>query len=391
MGLVQRLFGITVEPAADPVDTYHSGTLAELRVADQLLGLMGAGDRGIANISAAYRGWQLLTDLTAQLPWFGERGGKYSDVSAPGQLPERIPTPPLLADPSPYMDRDEALRMIVSSLIWRGYSPLLLQNLDAMGRPRFASPLHPDEVTVTWDAQQLNPVYHWRGRPMVDGVDIRVIHMPKLPGHPAGLGPFDAARAMLRGLLNANDYAARLFDESATPSGYLKHPGKLNATEAGELKELWETTHQGGRGTGVLSGGITYETISMTPEQAQFLLARSFGIQEVARFLGLPAHVLNAGTPPQSANSLTYTNIPAVRSEVVTMCLHPTYLFRIERAYSQLLPRGQSAAFDLSDFLKGDDKTRFDAAEVAIRSGVWTVDEARQRENLPDHQPRPRP
>ena len=381
MGFWQSLFGISYQTPQPALDEYHTQSLANLRVASQLLGLQNIGDRGTASITAAYRGGQLLADMAATLPWGAIRGGKRADTAVTGP-PVPAPTPPLLLDPSPYMTRDETIEMMVGSLIWRGYAPVLLQNLDSSGRPRFASPLHPDEVTVTWNTNMTQPVYHWRGRPMIEGVDIAVAHMPKLPGDPKGLGPFEAAKATLRGVLDANDYARRLFSDSAVPSGYLKHPGKLTHPEAVDLMDTWDDTHQGGRGTGVVSGGVEYVQLSMTPEQAQFLLTRAFGIQEVARLLGIPAHILNAGTPPQSANSLTYTNVPAVRSELVTLTLYPTYLRRIEGLFTRLLPRGMSAAFDLADILKGDDKSRFEAAKVAIDAGILTVDEARARENL---------
>lgn len=383
MGLLD-LLGITVD--RPPVDEYHDSrsTLASLRIATELQGLYSVGDRGAAAIPATYRGAQLLTDNAAAIGWGAVRGGGTGAGQATLRAPIAVdPMPMLLVDPSPFMDRDEAVRMIVGSLIWRGNAYLYLQNHDSEGRPRFATPVNPDEVTVVWDADMIRPEYTWRSRRMVAGFDLLHIAMPRLPGDPKGLGPIDAERATLHGLVSANDYARALFTDSAVPSGYLKHPGKLIREEALELRAVWDETHQGGRGTGVLSGGITFETISMTPEQAQFLLTRSFGIQEVARMLGIPAHLLNAGTPPQSANSLTYTNVQSVRAELASLTLYPTYLRRIETAYSQLLPRGTSVRFDLTEFLKADDQTRFTAAEIAIRAGIKTVDEVRGEEGLP--------
>jgi HK97 family phage portal protein len=188
---------------------------------------------------------------------------------------------------------------------------------------------------------------------------------------------------MLNGVIYTDEWARRLFSDSATPSGYLKVPARLEGDEPGDLRADWESAHRGGRGTAILSGGISYETISMTPEQAQFLQTRAWGVQEVARLLGIPQHFLNAGNSPGSSQSLTYTNVQAVFRELTTVTLYPTYLRRIEQAFSSLLPRGQEVQFDLGEFLKADDTTRFAALKVAIDAGIITVEEARARENLP--------
>ncbi|RPI25082.1 MAG: phage portal protein, partial [Actinobacteria bacterium] len=202
-------------------------------------------------------------------------------------------------------------------------------------------------------------------------------------GSPEGTGPFSAAWAVLQGVLAADDWARHLFLDSGMPSGVLTVPGKLTAEEAVALKEQWETQHAGGRGTAILSGGLEYQALSLTPEQAQFLQTRAFGIQEIARLLGIPQHFLNAGNSPGSSQSLTYTNVQAVFRELTTVTLYPTYLRRMEKAFSSLLPRGQSVQFDLADFLKADDGTRYTALKTAIDAGILTVEEARAQEDLP--------
>jgi HK97 family phage portal protein len=363
-----------------PTDDY---ALSSLTVAPELLDLMQYGDRGKTAIPAAYRGAQLLTDLVAQLPWDAWRGGKRSD-QARRRVPELVdPRPDLLVDPSPFMDDDEVKRMIVASLIWRGNAYLWI---DYVGRTfaRFATPLHPDEVTVTWSNDKTARVYRWRNRDMVEGVDI--IHIPflRLPGAALGVGPFSAANAVLRGVSATDDWARRLFTDSATPSGYLSNPGKMDEDEARAQSALWDELHKGGRGTGVLSGGISYNTVSMTPEQAQFLQTRAWGVQEIARLLGIPQHFLNAGNSPGSSQSLTYTNVQAIFRELTVVTLGPSYLRRIEKAFTRLLPRGQSVAFDTSEFLRADDGARYTALKTAIEAGILTVDEARALENLPE-------
>jgi HK97 family phage portal protein len=376
-----ELLGVHVER---PVSEYSE--LASLIVDSRLLTTASLSDRGVAAIAAAYRGAQLLEDMCAQLTWSSMRGTKRSD-QARSVEPSRVdPTPPLLIDPSPFMSRDELIRTIVRHLVWRGRAPLYLQNLDDAGRPRWVTPINPDEVSAQWNKKKTQVIYKWRSELMTPGVDFHMIEFARLPGAAHGLGPFDAAAATLQGVENANGWARDLFADAGTPSGIIKVPGKLTRTEANALRNQWDEQHQGGRGTAVLSGGLEYSPVSLTPEQAQFIAARGFGIQEIARLLGIPQHFLNAGQIPGTSQSLTYTNVQAVFRELTSVTLYPTYLRRIEEAFSSFLPRGQHAVFDLSDFVQADDGTRYTAYKTAIDAGILTADEVRELEGIPNRE-----
>lgn len=379
MGLLDML-GITLE--RQPVEQFG---LEEV-VADATFLRSGgaAGDNSARAIPALFRGTQLLRDMSAQLTWAAWRGTKRSDQQTRRHPEKLIEQPAILVDPSPVMSRDDVIRTIVNNLIYRGWAPLYCQNLDPVTlRPRFATPVNPDEVHAEWNPQRTQVLYEWRGQRMTPGIDFAVIELQRPIGQPRGQGPIDATRDMLGGVVTANEYARDLFGDSATPAGTLKVPGKLTEPEAKRLRAQWEEQHQGGRGTAVLSGGMEYAAVSLTPEQAQFIASRGFGIQEVARLLGIPQHFLNAGQIQGSSQSLTYTNVQAVFRELTSVTLYPTYLRRIEAQFSTFLPRGVDAVFDLSDFMQADDGTRYGAWETAIRAGILDVSEVREREGLP--------
>lgn len=383
MGLLD-LLGLRVErPAAEYSE------LQPLIVDGTLISSAQLTDATKVAIPAVYRGQQMLSDMCAQLTWSARRGTKRSDQAA-AALPSKVdPAPSILVDPSPTMSRDDVIRTIVANLIFRGWAPLHLQLLDATGRPRFATPVNPDEVQASWNATRTRVDYRWRNQLMVPGVDFAVIEFQRLPGAAKGSGPFDSANETIAGVDAANTWARKLFTESGTPSGLLKVPGKLTKPEAQKLRADWDELHQAGRGTAVLSGGMEYQAISLTPEQAQFIAARGFGIQEIARLLGIPQHFLNAGQIPGTSQSLTYTNVQSVFRELTTVTLYPTYLRRIEAMWSSFLPRGMDAVFDLSDFTQADDGTRYTAYKTAIDAKILTVEEVREAEGLPPREPLP--
>ena len=355
--------------------------LAPLIVDGRLL-TSSSSDLARLAVPAVYRAKQMLSDLSAQLSWAAVRGGKRSDQALARQPEVVDPTPMVMVDPSPFMTRDDVIRTLVSNLVLRGFAPLLLQGLDADGHPRFATPLNPDDVDAQLNLNGTRVEYRWHGNPLVEGIDLKVIEFQRLPLMAKGLGPLDAVSETLQGTQAANAWAYDLFRNSGIPSGTLSVPGKLTKPEAEELRKAWDLQHQGNRATAILSGGMEYAATALTPEQAQMLSARGFGIQEVARLLGIPQHLLNAGQIPGTSQSLTYTNVAAVFRELTTVTLFPTYLRRIEEAFTSFLPRGQEAIFDLSDLTQADDGTRFTAWQTAISAGILTVNEVREREGL---------
>ncbi len=58
------------------------------------------------------------------------------------------------------------------------------------------------------------------------------------------------------------------------------------------------------------------------------------------------------------------------------------WIIRFEQAFSDLLPRGQVAKFNVDAFLRPDTLTRYQAHEIGLRSGFLTVDDVRKIEDL---------
>jgi phage portal protein BeeE len=56
-------------------------------------------------------------------------------------------------------------------------------------------------------------------------------------------------------------------------------------------------------------------------------------------------------------------------------------MIRFEQAFSDLLPRGQVAKFNVDAFLRADTLTRYQAHAIALQSGFLTLDEVRALED----------
>ena len=356
---------VAVYQGSDRLEQFHPNSLQGMKVASALQASSYRSDQFQA--SAVYRGAMLLADLVAQLPWYAYAGGDptltgQARLEKPVKLPEQ---PQLLINPSTDTDRDQLLRQLVLSAVFHG-DMFAFGNLhDRDGRPTNVRVLPPTEVTEHANAANTAASYQWNGATLRPGYDLFMDFLNRRPGTWRGVGPLEAGASIVDGIRNADGYARKLF-RAGVPSGVLKVPGKMTKDEADKLKAQWDEQHAGGRGTAVLAGGIEFEGISLTPEQAQFLSTRAYGSQEVSRLLGIPQWFLNAGSPPGTASALTYQNLNQVFVELTRTTLKPTYLRRIERMFSAMLPRGQAVMFDLSEFLQSDLQDRASAAKQLV-------------------------
>ena len=389
MSFLSRL-GLGNEPATFHTNYYgQSSAVAWVDPSNLQLSNGVIPDVAAYAVPTWFRGVTIITDVAGQLPMRAHRGGMHSDQLEVVE-PELInPQPRILVDPSPYSTRAEVVRYLVNSLVMRGNAYAWLNGHNAEGYATMMVPVNPDEVSVRWAKNGVNKVYEWRGTEMVEGFDFLHIKLMGLLNEPTGIGPLQAAALTLGYSLDAMQFGGDFFKGSATPAGVIEHPGRLDEGEAEKLRIQWEAQHNGGRGTGVLSGGIKYAPISITPEQAQFLATRAFDNQQIATILGIPQHLLNAGQPAGTASSLTYTNLQMILNEFYRMTLGPTYMSRIEDGLTRVLPRGQSVRFDTSELLRADDATRWAGFKVALDSGILTMDEVREmegREPLPERE-----
>jgi HK97 family phage portal protein len=193
-----------------------------------------------------------------------------------------------------------------------------------------------------------------------------------------GLSPIEQARQGIGLSLAAERYGARFFGDSANPSAVLETDANLTDDAARRTVESWVSSHGGRRHPALMSGGLKYRPISITPEESQFLETRGYQRGEIAMLYGIPPHMIGdtekstswgSGIEQQSIGFVQFTLLAWLRP--------------IEAAYSKyLLPRGQSMRFNVSGLLRGDTAQRYTAYTQARNAGWLNVDEIRALEDL---------
>jgi len=131
----------------------------------------------------------------------------------------------------------------------------------------------------------------------------------------------------------------------------------------------------------VVDADAKYETVSFTPEDAQFLEQRKLANEDVARIFNCPP------TSVGITDKATYSNTEQEATMLIQNCLGPL-AGRIEAAMHRCLltdagRRSLYVEHDLDGLLRGDVKSRFDAYRVARESGIYSVNDIRRRENEP--------
>jgi HK97 family phage portal protein len=209
-----------------------------------------------------------------------------------------------------------------------------------------------------------------------------VFHVPG-PGYDGvcGVSPIRMASQGIGMALAAEEYGARLFGSGSMMAGILQTEQRLDNEQADRIKERWRTSVTGLRRSheiAVIGSGAKFQPVTMPNRDAQFLESRKFQVTEIARWFGIPPHLLfdvdgstswGTGIEHQSIGMVVYTLRP--------------WLTRVEqRITKELLPPGTYAEFNVEGLLRGDSAARAAFYRTMVEIRAMNPNEVRARENL---------
>ena len=177
----------------------------------------------------------------------------------------------------------------------------------------------------------------------------------------------------------SNTFARTFLDRGAAPSGVVELPGVLTKDQREFLREQFNARHSGAANAGstlLLDGGMTWKAAQISPEDAELLATRKFGVEEMCRLYQVPPPLV------QDYSHNTFTNSETAGRWFAMFTLAP-WARKIEAEFSRsVFPAGSGLEMelDLSGFLRGDPATRWNAHKIALDAGVLDADEVRQVE-----------
>jgi len=209
-----------------------------------------------------------------------------------------------------------------------------------------------------------------------------VLHIPGLGFDGlVGYSPIAMAKNAVGMAMATEEYGASFFANGAAPGGVLEHPGVVKDPQ--RVKDSWNSAYQGSNKAhkiAVLEEGMKYQTIGISPEQAQFLETRKFQINEIARIFRVPPHMVG------DLEKSSFSNIEQQSLEFVKYTLDP-WVVRWEQALQQalILPSEKGdyfVRFNLDGLLRGDYASRMTGYSTARQNGWMSTNDIRELENM---------
>jgi HK97 family phage portal protein len=245
-------------------------------------------------------------------------------------------------------------------------------------------PIHPCGVEVIYDENAIGRRLYKVSQ--IDGTHkiFSVLDMTHIPGLCVdglrGLSLISMARNGLGIAIAADKASARMFSSGALLNGLVTSEEDLTGDEAKEIQASITNNMSGADNAGairVINRKLKYTAMSMTAADAQWLESRQFEIEEIARYTGVPPHLLmqtskqtswGTGVAEQNRGLARYTLMP--------------FTTRIEQRLSRLRPRPQFAEFDFAGLVAPTPEEEITLLIAQVAGGLITVNEARHIRNM---------
>jgi HK97 family phage portal protein len=388
MGLLSRLDNWMWRPleshSIDKVKLWNTGA----DIGEPVYAGVNVSQESALRLSVVWRCISLISETLASLPADAVR--KQDDIRLPVDRP-----PAWLQTPNPEANWFEFAERIFESLLMDGNAFILISRLDAQAMPAELWTLNPRQVEVKRNQNPPREIFFlWGGETRLTRFDPvthlgDVLHIKlKTAGGLRGMSPLDMARQSIGLGLVEEKFGAKFFGRGQTMSGVIQLPAATPALSREHIelmRETWEAAHSGSDNAhrpGILSGGATWQGITITPEQSQFLESRAFQVEDIAtRFFGVPPHLV--GLTEKQTSWGTGVAEQGIALYRYTLKGHLT---RFEAAMSTLLPRGQFVRLNHRALLEADPKTEAGILETELRNGVVNFNYWRSKLDL---EPRP--
>ena len=257
---------------------------------------------------------------------------------------------------------------------------------DRKGVLRELWPLRPDRMEVFREKGQRKYLYTESNQAKRAFRADEIWHIPAFGFDGLmGYSRITLARNAIGLSMAAEKYGSKFFANDARPGFVLKSPKTLSDKAYERLTQSWDIIHQGSDNAhkkAILEEGLDIGTIGINPADAQFLETRQHQVDEIARMMRIPPHMLGSVDRSTSWGS----GIEQQELGYLSHTLRP-WLKRIEQqAHKDLLLDEEKPTLLIEhlveDFLRTDITARMNAYVQAITNGIMTRNEARERENL---------
>lgn len=363
----------------DPLDNrYYSGASGMFSsAAGQTVSEESA--QGVATVWACV---DLISKAFAMLPCAVKDEGTAEPV--PGHPIARM----LVRNPNPYQTAVKFRRMMMRRALLSGnaYAKIVRTPSGVQLWPIDPSRVTKTELLPSGDVRYTisNPTsspttaFRWE--------DILHIYGPTMDGL-SGLSVIGYARQTIGANIAMERHGALLFSQGVRPSVLLTRPANASGRQMPEslrsgIQDSFNRANAGEAGAHrgiVLEDGMVPTMFAMSNEDAQFLESQRFGVGQIARWYGVPPHMVGDVERTTSWGS----GIEQMSAQFVTYCLQP-WAEEWEQALEMALLRdGEQLKFNLNVLLRGDALTRYQVYQIGRNIGTLSPNDVLRLEDMP--------
>lgn len=287
--------------------------------------------------------------------------------------------------PNPWQTPIEFRRMMTAHVAMHG-NGVGLKVKSATGKVEAIIPWNPAQVSVVQNEFGAPPIYRVtmkgqvRDYPASDVFHLRDLTLDGI----VGLSRLQQASQGLGLSYAAETYGASYFKNGAEPGIILSTDGSLTPDQRESLRASYLERHGGAQNAHmplIAEGGLKVTPLAASNKDSQLIELRSFQVEDIARFFGVPPHLIGhtekqtswgTGVEQMSLGFLVFHLLDWLvmwEQALKRDCLDET---SEKNLFVEHIVEG---------LLRADLKTRMDAYAIAITNGILSRNEVRKLEN----------
>lgn len=290
------------------------------------------------------------------------------------------PVARLLRQPNPFMNGVDFRCALIASLELTGNAYAHISKRDKHGYPERIDLLNPRNVSPLKGNEG---VYYAIGESSV--VPSRdIVHLKGYaPDGIRGLSPIDLVSDTFDNAVNTTKFSKNLYKNDLRSAGVFTIEGELSAEAYGRLESQltrkWRSLSKSAQPL-ILEGGTKVSTVTITPENAQFVATKLQTIDEIAAIFRVPPHKVGDWTRG------TYSNNTQANLEYSTDCIRPLLVKLEEELNNKLfLDKEHGEIYvdiNYKGLLRTDLVKQMEIYNKMFNIGVYSANDIRKMEDL---------
>nr|DAQ28537.1 MAG TPA: portal protein [Caudoviricetes sp.] len=211
----------------------------------------------------------------------------------------------------------------------------------------------------------------------------QILHWKGMGNGVVGLSTFDYMRATTNEMKNAQKNASALYGNGNQLTGIVTVDRVVKGQQLIELRNRFRElgAFNGDSWINFLPADMKYQQVAMSAADAQLLETRQFGVEEIGRWFGVPAALINSSSGTSGA-SIEQIVESFYRSTIHPLCCSVEQAI-MQRVFTAAERAKYVAEFKMSALLRASVSSRYDSYSKALQNGFMTRNEVRKLENLP--------